>query len=236
MFCKQLLGVKTSTQNDFIYGELGRTNYYTRRIYIIVKYWFKVLNSDNRKYIKNVYNLMLNDMNVNPNTRNWASLVKNVLSHLGFYHAWLSQGVGDINKFLSILKQRLTDSFIQNWRQRLNEFSRASFYKEISVFCFQPYLNIVNIKTNRNALTRLRLSSHKLFIESGRWNRPQPTPREERKCTICNILEDEFHLLLECRMYDEFRYSLIKPYYVRRKSMQKAVELLSPLIRTSLKI
>ena len=30
LFCKQLLGVKTSTQNDFIYGELGRTNYYTR--------------------------------------------------------------------------------------------------------------------------------------------------------------------------------------------------------------
>ena len=26
MFCKQLLGVKTSTQNDFIYGEFGRTD------------------------------------------------------------------------------------------------------------------------------------------------------------------------------------------------------------------
>ena len=133
MFCKQLLGVKTSTQNNFIYRELGRINYYTRRIYIIVKYMFKVLNSENRKYNKNVLNLILNDMNVNPNTRNWEALVKNVLSHLGFYHAWLSQGVGDINKFLSI-KQRLTDSFIQNWRKRLNESSRASFYKEISAF------------------------------------------------------------------------------------------------------
>ena len=39
LFCKQLLGVKTSTQNDFIYGELGRTNYYARRIYIIIKFW-----------------------------------------------------------------------------------------------------------------------------------------------------------------------------------------------------
>ena len=36
-------------------------------------------------------------------------------------------------------------------------------------------------------------------------------------------------------MYDEFRYSLIKPYYVRRKSMQKAVELLQPTNKNILK-
>ena len=28
-FCKQILGVKKATQNDFVYGELGRTNYIT---------------------------------------------------------------------------------------------------------------------------------------------------------------------------------------------------------------
>ena len=42
MFCKQLLGVKNSTQNDFIYGELGRTSFYVHRIYAITKYWFKI--------------------------------------------------------------------------------------------------------------------------------------------------------------------------------------------------
>ena len=52
LFCKQLLGVKTSTQNDFIYGELGRTNYYTRRIYIIIRYWLKVIHAEEHKYIK----------------------------------------------------------------------------------------------------------------------------------------------------------------------------------------
>ena len=40
-FCKRLLGVKKTTQNDFVYGELVRTNYITRRYLIIVKYWFK---------------------------------------------------------------------------------------------------------------------------------------------------------------------------------------------------
>ena len=41
LFCKQLLGVKTSTQNDFIYGELDRTNYYTRRHYQILDLGYK---------------------------------------------------------------------------------------------------------------------------------------------------------------------------------------------------
>ena len=42
-FCKQVLGVKFSTQNGFIYGELGRVSYYTRRLFCIIKYWFKII-------------------------------------------------------------------------------------------------------------------------------------------------------------------------------------------------
>ena len=37
-FCKKVLGVKKSTQNDFVYGELGRTRYLTKRYFMIIKY------------------------------------------------------------------------------------------------------------------------------------------------------------------------------------------------------
>ena len=134
LFCKQLLGVKTATQNDFVYGELGRTNYYTRRIYIIIKYWFKVIYADERKYISKIYNVMLNDIADRQNIQNWASLVRNTLANLGFFEVWLAQGVGDMNKFLLILKQRLADNFLQNWSERLEASSKASFYKHICIF------------------------------------------------------------------------------------------------------
>ncbi len=39
-FCKRLLGVKRCTQNDFVYGELGRTPLLIVRYLIILKYWF----------------------------------------------------------------------------------------------------------------------------------------------------------------------------------------------------
>ena len=65
-FCKRLLGVKKTTQNDFIYGELGRTSCITKRYILIIKYCFKILLSEDVKYIKLVYNMMLEDLELNP--------------------------------------------------------------------------------------------------------------------------------------------------------------------------
>ena len=75
-------------------------------------------------------------------------------------------------------------------------------------------------------MTRLRVSSHRLNIEAGRWSRPQITTREERKCLVCNKLEEEYHFLFDCALYDSERNSHIKPYFRRRPNMAKAVELL----------
>ena len=56
----------------------------------------------------------------------------------------------------------------------------------------------------RKVITRWRLSNHKLRIETGRYTRPK-TPREDRKCNICNLLEDENHVIFFCPAYDEIR-------------------------------
>ena len=141
---KKLLGVRKTTQNDFVYGELGRTTFITKRYFIILKYWFKILATDENKYIKMVYKLMLSDLDRFPNKVNWASLVRNLvrnlLMSLGFNNVWLDQGVGNYGGFITVLKQRLTDNFIQNWHSRLEDSSRAIFYKSIASFQFQPYL------------------------------------------------------------------------------------------------
>ena len=68
-----------------------------------------------------------------------------------------------------------------------------------------PYLEKVNIRKFCQAFSRLRMSSHRLEIEPGRWTRPNSTPLDDRKCNLCNVLEDEFHFVLECNMFVEFR-------------------------------
>ena len=143
--------------------------------------------------------------------------------------------MGDVSKFLTLLKQRLSDHFLQNWNYRLAESSRASFYRVIGTFKFQPYLDKVTTRKFRVALSKLRMSSHRLMIEVGRWNRPHRTPREQRKCTVCNQLEDEYHFLFECRLYNDERTIFLKPYYLRNQSMYKTIELMQETNSKTLK-
>ena len=70
----------------------------------------------------------------------------------GFYNFWLGQGVRNYDGFMNILKQRLTDNFVHNVHSRLEHLSRATFYRSIALFQYQPYLEIVNISTFCNAI------------------------------------------------------------------------------------
>ena len=226
-FCKKLLGVKKNTQNDFIYGELGRTSCQIKRFVRIINYWFKLLDSHETKYVKIVYNLMLQDLERFPNKVNWASLLCDLLRSLGFYEVWLHQGVGNQSAFVSLFKQRVTDNFIQNWHSRLENSSRANFYKNIAIFQFQPYLENINVMKFSHAFSKLRVSSHRLAIETGRWVRPIPIPVGERKCFTCQTLEDEYHFVLECPIYSQIRQQYIARYYWTRPSMLKFIELIN---------
>ena len=171
-FCKRVLCVKKTTQNDFIYGELGRVSFKTIRCQNIIKYWLKLIRSDSNKYVSKIYHLLKNESETMPHKVNWCSLVRDLLNSLGFNDAWLMQSVGDETLFLISVKQRLNDNFIQNWHSRLEASSRAIFYNCISEFKFQPYLNHIDIKKYRIELTKLRVASHRLQIEAGRWTKP----------------------------------------------------------------
>ena len=67
-FCKRLLGVKQSSQNDFIYGELGRTSFQLRKKInlMIIKFWLKNVLCPENRLIKIIYNMNLNDMESMP--------------------------------------------------------------------------------------------------------------------------------------------------------------------------
>ena len=58
--------------------------------------------------------------------------------------------------------------------------------------------------TKRTTISRWRLSSIPIKVETGRYKRP-PIPRENRLCSICFIVEDEEHVLLRCPLYQSIR-------------------------------
>ena len=58
--------------------------------------------------------------------------------------------------------------------------------------------------SKRYIITRWRLSNHKLYIETGRYKTP-PVERKDRKYSICDILEDEFHAIYHCPRFNCIR-------------------------------
>ena len=43
-FYKRFLGVNKTTQNYFVYGDIGRRPLISNRYFIIIKFWFQILN------------------------------------------------------------------------------------------------------------------------------------------------------------------------------------------------
>ena len=59
-------------------------------------------------------------------------------------------------------------------------------------------------------IARLRTSTNKLAIETGRYQRPV-VPSNERLCKICNMgqAEDEVHFITKCTAYSKHREVLL---------------------------
>ena len=65
------------------------------------------------------------------------------------------------------------------------------------------YLSLDAKETHRLTATRVRLSSHNLAIERGRWSRQ---PRDQRLCT-CGAVQDEVHVSAYCQSTQHIRTS-----------------------------
>ena len=224
-FLKSLLGVKASTSNAGVYIELGRYPLFINRYVAIIKYWFKLLCTNNI-ILRHIYSQLLDDCC--KGVGNWLKQVKDILCNNGYLYVWENPWCVDQDKFPIHFKQRLIDIFIQSVLSELDANRVLTLYKVIKLqFDYAPYLDLIRSKFLRIQLTKLRLSSHLLRIESGRYERNR-LDRSLRTCQICNTgdIEDEYHFILIRNQYLDLRVKYIKRFYYKKPSMYKLISLL----------
>jgi hypothetical protein len=85
-FCKYILGVKLCASNAGDYGELWRYPLYINRSVRIIKFWIKVINSENC-VIRAVYNVSTSDIE-NEGCHNRVYNVRDILCTTGFDYVW----------------------------------------------------------------------------------------------------------------------------------------------------
>ena len=225
-FLKSILGVRKTTPSAFVYRELGVYPLILKRKVRVVKFWLKILSLSDQNPVKKMYNVLLSDIAFNNRVVNWASLVRDLLCENGYGIIWLSQNVHDKTAFINELTFRLKCSFEQNINTTINnDLSKNRLYRHlIQDHTMKNYLNILD-RHKRIALTKIRLGSHNFLIERGRWQRPK-IELSERNCDLCDCLEDEFHIIVECPKFYNLRQTLLDKTLKFKPSMYKFVKLL----------
>ena len=117
---------------------------------------------------------------------------------------------GKLTQYVDLMKKK----YISYWNQTLQHSQKRSFYYTLKKnYSPSAHLDLTRKNPSRKSLVKLRFSSHKLRIETGRYDK---IPRDERLCSLCNCnnIEDETHFLLDCPSYSSIRdrlFSKIEP-------------------------
>ena len=163
--------MKTSTPNSYVYGELGVYPLFIERQVRVIKYWLKLikLNNDKGIFVYSIYK-QLSQLSISqPRAVTWATRVRDTLYRCNLGTYWDSRTVSNDTFFISLLRRRLQDNYLTEWTNGIIDSTDGRLYKFVKEsFCYEPYLDIISSAQLRNAITRIRLSSHRYKIETGR--------------------------------------------------------------------
>ena len=125
------------------------------------------------------------------------------------------------------------------------DHNKLRFYNQLKgCFKSEPYLDQVQNRNQRAFLTRMRVSSHQLHIETGRYTRPVPTPIKDRVCQYCpdKVVDDEAHFILSCNTFKMKRQCFlnklasIAPNFLGLSDKQKLAVILCPISAKAAKL
>ena len=196
-FCRYLLHVNKYTERNSLFAELGRYPIAVYSFTRFVKYCFRLSMSTDKTMLYKaykvsdsldfgsiaVYNKLINVLP--PNVSSNGDLTQN-----------LKANIKQMGKSIqSYIKEKYAKICINNIQS--NE-GKLRLYKQIKHnFCTEKYLLDDLAPTVRQAISKIRLSAHKLPIELGR---KQSIALNLRTCKICQTgqVGDEFHVFMAC--------------------------------------
>ena len=199
---KQILGVKKNVSSMKILAELGRTPLKINIEIQMFKYLQRFAFIEKERYVSKAF------QEENQAIDGWVKYMKTILELF-----WLGNLMGNICKVINgeipKEKYRSKHKFFQKRATDIDNEEKRSFFTELKqTYEKERYLNLKNFEI-RNALSKLRLSSNKLAVVTGKWYKIN---KEKRLCNFCNLnaIEDEFHFLIDCPNYKKLRKSPFK--------------------------
>ena len=220
MAIKRYLKVPSKMPNKFVYGEVGRHPLYVNSFVKCAKYWLRLLRLEVNRLPKQAYNMLLS-MDIK-GKHCWVSELRVRLFELGFGYAWVQQGVGCERSFISILKQRLKDNFLQEWESSVYQKDMYARYRSFkSMFQAELYFKWLDITCFRDGVIKLRMGT--LPIKGASFRNMFET-KKDIMCLFCNEIEHERHFVCDCRLYTEVRQKYLGQFLTGDNSYSKLLK------------
>ena len=96
--------------------------------------------SSEYKLSANIYQILLTLHSSGSNKFKWIDYVKSIIDDKSFSNIWISQP--NINIFVTTVKERLQDQFIQKWFLDIDNASGGEFYSHL-----KKYTRIILVET-----------------------------------------------------------------------------------------
>jgi hypothetical protein len=208
-FCKNILHVPMTTTNLMCKAELGRYPMIFDIITASIKYLNRLQNTSNT-ILSDAYKYYLTSKK---DAHNWKNNIDKFISATKLTIPQ-NNTKSELKRTVATAKKCLVEQHKGLFFRTINKSATTgkftlyqNIYKEYKL---QNYLLLQN-SVYKQTISRLRTSTHKLQIETGRHCKPK-TPRQDRKCKRCNMntIEDETHFLLYCTSLNSHRSALYK--------------------------
>ena len=123
----------------------------------------------------------------------------------------------ELKKQLQVVRKMVDGGEQQKWLDKLwddtkniKNGNKLRLYRQHKdCISTEQYIEQNMSRKYRQMLAKLRSGSLPIRVETGRYDN---TPLEDRICNCCsaNQIEDEVHILLQCDLYNDLRYKLLK--------------------------
>ena len=147
--------------NNNVYGELKRYSLYVRRYISIVKYCFKIVQTDNI-ILKTVYSQAVADCN--KGYVNWVTNLKQLLNEYDFQYVFENPSSVCVKTFICELRTKIVFSFKQKWFNAL-KISHLLDMRFLKTFPFYSFYFIHELLNSVNSLY-LRMLACLAFLKT----------------------------------------------------------------------
>ena len=194
-FIKWVLGVHRKASNIGTWGESGRHPIGSQMLKQTINYFNRISRESSPSSL-----VHLSFLEQKSNNMKWFTATEKLIKAHGAEKINID-GIGIWSAGISAKSSKTM--FESIWKGALVKSPKLDFYETVKqTFSKEKYLDLLDFDL-RKTLTWIRISSHRLPIERGRYVTP-PIARDKRICEVCRIhkkfseVGNETHFLFDC--------------------------------------